>query len=68
MWNEYNLNWRIHISDKSVVLSSPTGSGKTVIFELAIISLLEKIGKFSNLQDSKIIYGTFLFFNNFNEY
>ncbi|XP_026813097.1 probable ATP-dependent DNA helicase HFM1 [Rhopalosiphum maidis] len=44
-------------TDKSVVVSSPIGSGKTVIFELAIIHFLETIGKFSNnLQKFKIIY------------
>ncbi|KAL4149664.1 hypothetical protein QTP88_003556 [Uroleucon formosanum] len=44
-------------TDQSVVVSSPTGSGKTVIFELAIIRFLEMLGKFSNnLQDFKIIY------------
>ncbi|XP_022174599.1 probable ATP-dependent DNA helicase HFM1 isoform X2 [Myzus persicae] len=42
---------------KSVVVSSPTGSGKTVIFELAIIRFLETLDKFSyNLQNFKIIY------------
>ncbi|KAF0755576.1 putative ATP-dependent DNA helicase HFM1, partial [Aphis craccivora] len=45
------------IYHKSVVVSSSTGSGKTVIFELAIIHFLETIGKLSNnLQNSKIIY------------
>lgn len=39
-------------------MSSPTGSGKTVIFELAIIRFLEMFGKLSNdLENSKIIYG-----------
>jgi len=39
-------------------VSAPTGSGKTVIFELAVIRLLQKIEKYpSDLQNSKIIYG-----------
>jgi len=51
----------VYIQDKSVVVSSPTGSGKTVIFELAIIRFLETFDKFSNnIQNFKIIYGKFM--------
>jgi len=39
-------------------VSSPTGSGKTVIFELAIINFLETFNNQPNsLANSKIIYG-----------
>jgi len=45
-------------------VSSPTGSGKTVIFELAIINFLETFEKLPNsLANFKIIYGkTFIVF------
>lgn len=47
-------------------MSSPTGSGKTVIFELAIIHFLETIDKgLNNLGNSKIIYGKMYIFINF---
>lgn len=36
-----SLPWQTMHSDENLVVSSPTGSGKTVIFELAIIRLLE---------------------------
>ncbi len=38
-----------------MVASAPTGSGKTVIFELAIIRLLMQIGEAVAL--TKIVYG-----------
>ncbi|XP_056635461.1 probable ATP-dependent DNA helicase HFM1 [Diorhabda sublineata] len=41
-------------SDDSVVISSPTGSGKTTIFELAIVRLLMQYG--SSNMEFKIIY------------
>nr|XP_040571312.1 LOW QUALITY PROTEIN: probable ATP-dependent DNA helicase HFM1 [Lepeophtheirus salmonis] len=44
---------RILDSNNSLVVSSPTGSGKTVIFELAIV---REIAKNSNGFKSKIIY------------
>lgn len=48
----------MYVQDKSMVVSSPTGSGKTVIFELAIIRYLETLEKFpQSLENSKIIYG-----------
>ena len=49
-------------SDKSIVVSAPTGSGKTVIFELAIIRLLLKTN--GARQHDKIIYGEVLAFTN----
>ena len=42
-------------SNISVVVSSPTGSGKTAIFELAIIKLLRDVDE-GKLQKPKIIY------------
>lgn len=44
------------VSDNSLVVSAPTGSGKTAIFELAIINLLMKM-KNMNEKYFKIIYG-----------
>lgn len=42
--------------DRPMVTSAPTGSGKTVIFELAIVRLLMQLeGK---MDSAKIIYGT----------
>lgn len=45
------------MSDKSLVIGAPTGSGKTVIFELTIIELLIFL-KENNLDvnTAKIIY------------
>lgn len=40
--------------DDSIVVSAPTGSGKTAIFELAIVKLLMK--KNSDNERFKIIY------------
>ena len=42
-------------TDLPLVTSAPTGSGKTVIFELAIIRLLQQIG--SQISSVKIVYG-----------
>ncbi|KAJ8310616.1 LOW QUALITY PROTEIN: hypothetical protein KUTeg_012481 [Tegillarca granosa] len=39
------VSFSIFYSDNPVVLSAPTGSGKTVVFELAIIRLLMKLDK-----------------------
>ena len=49
----------VYNSDKSCVISSPTGSGKTVLFELAIIKLLNKRmndTRGNNMADVKILY------------
>ncbi|XP_077288103.1 uncharacterized protein LOC143912681 [Arctopsyche grandis] len=43
-------------SDKSVVVSAPTGSGKTVIFELAIVRLMMQMNNSNYKDDFKIIY------------
>ncbi|XP_037028918.1 probable ATP-dependent DNA helicase HFM1 [Bradysia coprophila] len=43
-------------TDKSIVVSAPTGSGKTVILELAIVRLLRKIDEAANKDEFKIIY------------
>ncbi|VVD04691.1 unnamed protein product, partial [Leptidea sinapis] len=43
-------------SDKSLVVCAPTGSGKTVIFEMAIVQLLMDMEYRNVEQDFKIIY------------
>nr|CAD7439400.1 unnamed protein product [Timema bartmani] len=43
-------------TDSSVVVSAPTGSGKTAIFELAIVQLLKKIDDMNYSQNFKIVY------------
>lgn len=45
------------------MVSAPTGSGKTVVFELAIIRLLNKLNNFTQTK-FKVIYSKL---NNFNE-
>ena len=42
-------------TDSPLVASAPTGSGKTVIFELAIIRLLMQIDE--QMAASKVVYG-----------
>ena len=42
-------------TDSPMVASAPTGSGKTVIFELAIIRLLMQIG--DKMASAKVVYG-----------
>ena len=42
--------------DASVVVSAPTGSGKTVIFELAIVRLLINLDNTEQSGDFKIVY------------
>lgn len=42
-------------SDAPLVTSAPTGSGKTVLFELAIVRLLIQME--GNLSRVKVIYG-----------
>lgn len=42
-------------TDSPLVTSAPTGSGKTVIFELAIVRLLMQSS--GNMTTGKIIYG-----------
>ncbi|XP_052747667.1 probable ATP-dependent DNA helicase HFM1 [Galleria mellonella] len=43
-------------SDKSIVVSAPTGSGKTVVFEMAIVQLLMDMDDKNYTGDFKIIY------------
>ncbi|XP_038210055.1 probable ATP-dependent DNA helicase HFM1 [Zerene cesonia] len=43
-------------SDKSLVVCAPTGSGKTVVFEMAIVQLLMEMEDKNSDQDFKIIY------------
>lgn len=42
-------------TDTPLVVSAPTGSGKTAIFEMAIVRLLMQIGETVAL--TKIVYG-----------
>lgn len=54
----------MHVLGDHLVVGAPTGCGKTVIFELAIIELLthfERVGK-NKLKQFKIIYGNCFFF------
>ncbi|XP_045516918.1 probable ATP-dependent DNA helicase HFM1 [Pieris brassicae] len=43
-------------SDKSLVICAPTGSGKTLLFEMAIVQLLMELEEKKINQDFKIIY------------
>ena len=43
-------------SDSHLVTSAPTGSGKTVIFELAIVRVLMQMS--DSIHSLKIVYGT----------
>lgn len=47
------------IADKSIVVSAPTSSGKTVILELAIVRLLTKLDETECKAEFKIIYSEF---------
>ena len=42
-------------TDKHIVTSAPTGSGKTVIFELAIVRILIQLNV--TINSLKIVYG-----------
>lgn len=45
-------------SETDIVLSAPTGSGKTLVFELAIVELLMRVENAGiDKMDVKIIYG-----------
>ena len=46
---------QILYTDASVVVSAPTGSGKTTVFELAILRLLMQLGE--AVHAAKVIYG-----------
>lgn len=56
----FNLIYGILIfSDEPLVVCAPTGSGKTVLFELAILRLLQNIEIMSNPEDFKIVYSKY---------
>lgn len=42
-------------TDAPLVVSAPTGSGKTVLFELAIVRLMMQLAE--NISQAKIVYG-----------
>lgn len=44
-----------------MVVCAPTGSGKTVIFEMAIVQLLMELDDKNYTDDFKIIYSTYEF-------
>lgn len=44
-----------------MVVCAPTGSGKTVIFEMAIVQLLMELEDKNYIDDFKIIYSTSFF-------
>ncbi|KII66858.1 ATP-dependent DNA helicase MER3 [Thelohanellus kitauei] len=46
----------INKTDNSLVVSSPTASGKTVLFDLAIIRLLTKMDQGEISRESRVIY------------
>ena len=46
---------QVMYTDRALVTSAPTGSGKTVIFELAIIRLLMQTAE--QMSSTKIVYG-----------
>lgn len=46
-------------SDKSLVVSAPTGSGKTVLLELAIVRLLMVLEELKYTGDFKIVYSKY---------
>lgn len=45
--------------DKSIVVCAPTGSGKTVVFEMAIVQLLMELEERQCDEDFKIIYSKY---------
>lgn len=53
-----NYDWGI-FTDEPLVVSAPTGSGKTVLFELAIVRLLDKITHLQHSDDIKIVYSKY---------
>jgi len=52
-----HLSYKLQVmyTDSPMVVSAPTGSGKTVLFELAIVRLLMQIGE--QMSSAKIVYG-----------
>ncbi|KAF5277171.1 hypothetical protein FQR65_LT03877 [Abscondita terminalis] len=43
-------------TDKSIAVSAPTGSGKTVIFELAVVRFMQRLKEFDQQTPYKIVY------------
>lgn len=58
MWQAHKLHlFDFHLGNHLIV-SAPTGSGKTTILELAIVELLIYVENISyNIDDIKIVYG-----------
>jgi hypothetical protein len=61
LWFQYSKSSKLFylFADVSVVVSAPTGSGKTVILELAIIRLLTKIEAMEYAGQYKIVYSKY---------
>jgi len=58
--NKYLHLFQAMSTDDPVVLCAPTGSGKTVLFEMAVIRLLMNCQQSQTLlEDVKIIYSKF---------
>lgn len=58
-WNlksSAHFSFFFFFSDKSMVVCAPTGSGKTVVFEMAIVQLLMELEDKNYTDDFKIIY------------
>ena len=53
------VSLQVLYSSKSIALCAPTGSGKTVVFELAIIRLLMQRDT-QHVQDFKVVYSTYV--------
>lgn len=61
IWLKTEFICYCNISDKSIVVCAPTGSGKTVIFEMAIVQLLMELEDKNYTDDFKIIYSKYTF-------
>ena len=44
MWLHCSCVYKVMYSDRPLVVSAPTGSGKTTVFELAIVRVLMQLG------------------------
>jgi ATP-dependent DNA helicase HFM1/MER3 len=52
----YKSSAQVYYSDSPLVVCAPTGAGKTVIFELAIIRTLMKINQSLESFNFKVVY------------
>lgn len=52
-----------HFADDHIVLSAPTGSGKTTVFELAIVRLLTVLETQPGDNSIKMVYGNLISLN-----